>query len=164
MELEAWKDIPSCKNHYQASSFGRIRSIKTTKKILSLDYSCKYPRVDISINGKRQKKRVHGLVTEAFYGKRPEGQEVRHLDDIPLNNHIRNLAYGTHKENGADLKRNGKSSKANRTTTKLTIRNVRHIKYLLSRKNRTQTTIALMFNVSQQLICDINKQRAWAYV
>lgn len=51
---------------------------------------------------------VHQLVMDAFGSQAPaEGLQVRHLDDDPKNNHISNLAWGTHADNAADRKRNG---------------------------------------------------------
>lgn len=42
------------------------------------------------------------MVTDAFYGPRPEGLLTRHLDGNKLNNCIYNLAYGTAQENHED--------------------------------------------------------------
>lgn len=46
--------------------------------------------------------RFHVVVTDAFYGPRPEGMLTRHLDGDKLNNCITNLAYGTNRENYED--------------------------------------------------------------
>lgn len=51
---------------------------------------------------------VHSLVATAFWGPRPEGQEVRHLDGNPKNNRADNLAYGTRTENILDVYKTGR--------------------------------------------------------
>ena len=61
-----------------------------------------YPAV--SINGKKHY--VHTLMASAFHGPRPEGHIVRHLDDVPTNNVVTNIAYGTRHQNALDRKFN----------------------------------------------------------
>lgn len=39
--------------------------------------------------------RVHELVAEAFYGERPKGYVIDHIDREKLNNHYKNLRYVT---------------------------------------------------------------------
>lgn len=51
---------------------------------------------------------VHQLVLETFVGPCPPGQMCRHLNDIPLDNRLANLAWGTRLENTADAKANGR--------------------------------------------------------
>ena len=63
----------------------------------------------------RMTKSVHSLVMLAFAGLPPEGQEVRHLNDIGNDNRWpENLAYGTQKQNVQDRKWNGIRSGASR--------------------------------------------------
>lgn len=62
-------------------------------------------------DGSRKKYPVHQLVALAFMGARPEGQEVRHLNDIKTDNRVENLAYGTRHENRQDAIRNGRIKK-----------------------------------------------------
>jgi hypothetical protein len=58
-------------------------------------------------SGIRHRKMIHSLVAEMFIGSRPKGTEIRHLDGNKLNNHYRNLSYGTHSENMRDTVRHG---------------------------------------------------------
>lgn len=51
--------------------------------------------------------RVHHLVLAAWVGPRPPGAETRHLDGNKSNNHMDNLAWGTHAENEEDKVRLG---------------------------------------------------------
>lgn len=63
--------------------------------------------VDIYIDGERYHKYVAVLVAEAFIPNPHNYPEVRHMDGNPLNNHVSNLAWGTHADNMADAKRHG---------------------------------------------------------
>lgn len=45
---------------------------------------------------------VHLAVMAAFVGERPTGLETRHLNGIPTDNRLVNLAYGTGTENRND--------------------------------------------------------------
>lgn len=60
--------------------------------------------------GKRGARRwpLHSLVALAFLGPRPSGHVVRHLNDIVTDNSVRNLGYGTRKQNYADALNNGR--------------------------------------------------------
>jgi hypothetical protein len=51
--------------------------------------------------------RVHQLVAEAFIGKCPPGQLVRHLNGDPSINADWNLAYGTSRQNYEDSIKHG---------------------------------------------------------
>jgi hypothetical protein len=58
---------------------------------------------------------VHSLVAEAFIGPRPAGQQIRHLDGDPVNNHLGNLRYGTGAENARDQVRHGTHANGTKT-------------------------------------------------
>jgi HNH endonuclease len=51
----------------------------------------------------------------AFVGPPPSGQEIRHLDGNPANDHLYNLAYGTRSQNQKDSVRHGTHLSARRT-------------------------------------------------
>ncbi len=60
-------------------------------------------------DGTRTKRPVHRLVCEAFHGPAPSpAHEVRHLNGDPLDNRALNLAWGTHRENMADMVLHGR--------------------------------------------------------
>lgn len=60
-------------------------------------------------------KLVHALVAEAFYGSRPTGQHVRHLNGDKLDNSAENLCYGTESENRRDSVKHGTHVQARKT-------------------------------------------------
>lgn len=119
---ETWRPIPGYPD-YEASDRGRIRSYrpwrgKPVPRILktmadSRGYPAVYPtRAD----GKRRLRPIHLLMMLAFDPPRPEGAEVRHLNDIKTDNRWpENLAWGTHQENAEDMVRNGLSKNAAKT-------------------------------------------------
>ena len=51
---------------------------------------------------------VHRLVLLAFIGPCPSGMEGLHADDMPSNNTLSNLRWGTREQNHEDRKRNGR--------------------------------------------------------
>jgi hypothetical protein len=66
-----------------------------------------YWTVRISDGTRQWTKSVHLLVAAAFFGPRPEGQQVRHLNGDRLDCRLSNLAYGTQSENARDSVRHG---------------------------------------------------------
>jgi hypothetical protein len=66
-----------------------------------------YLRVNLFIGGRVVSRDVHQLVLEAFVGSRPEGMVCRHLNGVPTDNRVENLAWGTYGENNADIVRHG---------------------------------------------------------
>ena len=101
--IEIWRDIPNYEGIYQASNMGRIKSLKRPyglkEKILKPQISRGYYRVELCKNSKVKKYYVHRLVYEAFNGSIPEGLQVNHLDERPVNNRLENLNLMTCKEN-----------------------------------------------------------------
>lgn len=106
---ETWKDVNNeFKNYYQVSNLGRVRN-KNTKKLRKIllrgNGNYKRPMIRLFGNGLKDKEfRVCTLVLEAFDKKRPINMVCRHLDGNATNNNIKNLVWGTIKENIEDKK------------------------------------------------------------
>lgn len=100
-EVEVWRPILGFELLYQASNFGRIKSLKFGReKILKPRLGkCGYQLVMLCKDGKGKNYRIHRLVFEAFNGKIPEGLVVNHLNEIKTDNRLDNLEICTHKEN-----------------------------------------------------------------
>ena len=119
---EIWKKIPGWRA-YSISNKGRVRRDRETRN--SSERRTKFGIVRI---GEPTKGTLHQgylavklardgggtcrfeigtLVLLAFRGKRPKGQVTRHLNDIPLNNNLENLSWGTYLDNLLDRKSNG---------------------------------------------------------
>ena len=126
---EIWKDIPNYEGLYQASNLGRVKSLeridalghKRKEKILKPRISHNgYYLIGLHKNLIRKFYCVHRLVWKVFNGQIPEGYEINHLDESPVNNALSNLSLVTHKENinygtrnerAGKVLKNGKKSK-----------------------------------------------------
>ena len=105
--IEIWKEIPNYEG-YQVSNLGRVKSLeridalghRLKEKILKPQInSSGYYRIQLHKQSIRKFYMVHRLVWEAFNGQIPEGYEINHLDERPVNNALSNLSLVTHKEN-----------------------------------------------------------------
>jgi hypothetical protein len=120
---ERWLPIPG-HDGYEVSDHGRVRSLD--RAVL-----CKNGRL-MRLRGKLLKpqartgghmwiqfgpeaRSVHSLVLEAFVGPRPTDLVACHWDDVPSNNHLSNLRWGSLSDNMRDRIRNGKHSQSKRT-------------------------------------------------
>lgn len=99
---------------YQVSSLGRIRSNKkgSWRLLKTWPNAQGYPVVGLYVPGCRVTaiRRVHQLVLAAFRGPCPDGMEPRHVNGIRMDVRLRNLKYGTPKENQQDRKKHGTSN------------------------------------------------------
>lgn len=175
---EVWKDIPRYPG-YQASSFGRVRSID---RIIFLG---KHPRVykgrikkpclytqkdgyrsyktHLAVNKKIFFVGVHRLVAEAFLGPLPKGFHTMHLDGNSLNNRLENLRYGTAKENAATtvLLGRGATKGTKNHNNRLSEDDVRDVRKLLVMFN--EYIIAEMYGVSRGCILGIKQNKNWTW-
>lgn len=108
---EQWRSIPGFDDRYEASDRGRVRNRRhgedrVLKQSTSSRHGYRLVKVRVGLGNWRPIE-VHTLVALAFYGPRPGGLEVRHLDGDQGNNHVENLRYGTKSENVADQVRHG---------------------------------------------------------
>lgn len=115
---EQWRPVLGFENLYQVSNHGRVWS-HHKHKLLAL--SSKHPKTGhlyVSLHpgdGTRKMCKVHRLVLEAFVGPCPEGQQGRHLNDISDDNRLKNLLWGTPRDNAHDKIRNGHDHQKNKT-------------------------------------------------
>lgn len=104
--IEEWKDIPDFECYYQASNFGRIRSLerlvnckngsKQTKKykiLKPVNLGNGYYRVHLSKDGKSRYWFVHRLVAITFIPNQNNLPFVNHKDENPANNSVWNLEW-----------------------------------------------------------------------
>ncbi|RAV17526.1 hypothetical protein DQP57_00435 [Mycobacterium colombiense] len=126
---EQWRAVIGYEGSYEVSDLGNVRSRRRVvhcadetirivperqlKPITAAPSG--YKSVVLAKGGRTKMFRVHRLVLEAFVGGRPEGMECRHLNDIPCDNRLENLAWGTSSENKLDIVRNGNHHYAKRT-------------------------------------------------
>lgn len=135
MSDERWLPVVSYEGLYEVSDHARVRSIPRTfirrrnGKPVEVEIQGKilaqspdpygYMRVQLprTVDGKQRncRVRVNVLMLEAFVGPRPEGMVARHLNDVPDDNRLENLAWGTQGQNREDSVRNGTHGYAKRT-------------------------------------------------
>lgn len=113
MEKEIWKDIPGYEGFYQASNYGRIRSLDREVrhnyggiavkkgKILtpSLQRNGYLTYTLTKKNHSQSTQKGHRLVWSAFHGPIPEGMQINHINEDKTDNRLENLNLLTPKEN-----------------------------------------------------------------
>ena len=165
-DQEMWLGIDGYEGYYRVSNLGRVKSLPrkmvAKTRYVGSDDGDGYIVARLRKDGKRTKFFVHTLVLEVFDRKALPDEECRHLDGNRQNNHINNLKWGTHKENGKDMIRHGRSNKGSRNLgSKLKEGEVLLIKKILKANIVSQRFIAKMFKMSQPAINEINTGKSW---
>lgn len=124
---ERWRPITGFEDLYEVSDMGRVRSgdhytagrngstRRVPGRVLKPSLSkTGYPRVNLCRDGGKTMRLIHQLVLEAFVGPRPDGTITCHWNDVPTDNRLTNLRWGTPSENQHDKLRNGGHHYANR--------------------------------------------------
>lgn len=180
MEKEVWKDIPGCNGLYQASTYGRIRSVdrvlpflsrgkQTTRrykgKVLtpSLDGRGNYQKLVVVKNGKARISLVHRLVAETFIPNEKELPEVNHKNEIKTDNRPKNLEWCDHTYNNnygtKKICGNGERNSQNKIKES-TVRKIR-----IERKNgKTLKQLSEETGLSMGHVCSICKGRRWGWL
>lgn len=125
---EKWKDIPGYEGIYQASTFGRIKSlphlIKANKdggtrytklyiKKLTVGWHG-YMYVSLSKNGIQKTCLLHRVVADTFIPNPDKLPAINHKDGNKKNNHVENLEWCTDSENQIHASMNGLFKKTKR--------------------------------------------------
>lgn len=173
---EIWKDIPDYGGRYQASSFGRVRSVDYTRNqlcgskvfpvtykgvILKNSFNPKtgYLQIGVSIDGKPQTRNVHCVVAEAFLGPKPPSFDVAHCDGDKANNAASNLRYATRRDNMMDKVAHGTMRNRDNGHS-LSILNGQEINKMveLFALGRGSKEVAARFGVSRAYANDIKRK------
>lgn len=152
-----WRVCPSWPL-YEANQFGEIRVVKTAHVLCQRFDRSGYLVVTLTRNGKRTRFRVHQLVTNAHFGPRPSGMEVRHLSGIKSDNSIANLRYGTPQENYADRRLHGTDNAGSRNGRALLSKEVAE---LVRVAPVSASVAARLLGVSRAAIRDIRLGLNW---
>ena len=110
---EHWRPVVGYEGLYEVSSIGRVRNV-VREKILTPSDSNGYCTIGLRRDGKHKTKLVHRIVLEAFVGPCPDNMICRHLNCRRKDNRSKNLRWGTHKENGEDMRRHYRSVHVNK--------------------------------------------------
>lgn len=175
MQQEYWKDINGW-NHYQVSSFGRVRSTDRLKYNKGNGAFCKikgkilrpnkdragYEYVTLYQSGqisKRKSIKIHRLVAEHFCEKKDDSLEVNHKNGIKDCNYEWNLEWVTRSENMRDTYKRGRNTNGEKNNaSKLMDRDIGIIASLYN-NGVSQPIIAKAFGVSQPTISNIIKNK-----
>lgn len=96
--MERWLPIDAFPS-YEVSSNGRIRNSKSNKVLKPFSNQNGYSLVTLYEDGVPHTKKVHRLVTDAFYDGDNTGFQINHIDGDKTNNFIGNLERCTPSEN-----------------------------------------------------------------
>lgn len=127
-----WKDIQD-EDGYQISDTGKVRSYKNNRHGTCDDYHILKPVLnrrgyETVCLGRGRRKLVHRLVAQAYIPNPNNYPMVRHMDDNPRNNNVKNLAWGTQVDNMQDCVRHGRLVGDTRAAIESTKKPVRAIK------------------------------------
>lgn len=175
--MENWKDVPGYEGLYAVSDVGRVKSIERfaqTKggasrriggKMLAIHSNgAGYRHVRLCKNGVLTTLLLHRLILEAFVGPRPDGMEARHRDGIRSNNTLRNLVWGTKKENADDRVKHGTSPVgAKNPKSKIDECDALEI-YRRAHAGEAFESIASHYGVSEITVSHIKCGRTWSHV
>ena len=106
---EIWKNAVNGYSNYAVSNLGQVKN-KEKNFLLkqTFDPTTGYMVVNLlGDDGKRHKKGVHILITEAFIPNPENKRLVNHKDTDKTNNHLSNLEWNTDSENMLHAYRNG---------------------------------------------------------
>lgn len=161
-----FKKIPGYENYYVTrageilSTFGGRNRILLTRRLDRAGYKF----VRLTKKKHRSPWTIHHLVLLAFVGPRPEGMETRHLDGNKTNNDLKNLRYGTCKENYNDRRRHGTDNTGSRHGRAiLREADIPAIKNLRD-DGCSHRAIARRFGVSKSAITLVLNRRNWSHV
>lgn len=178
--MEVWKDIPEYKGYYQASDYGRIRSIdrhvrKNGKvrfykgRILKAKARererDKYLVVTLCKSGHEKQKKVHRLVLEAFVGECPPGFEGCHDDGNIYNNIPKNLRWDTRSNNMQDKIKHGTAQRGEQSTNVLLKESdVLKMRNLYRGGQVTLKKLGEMFGISESGTKSIIYRNSWKHI
>lgn len=170
-EAEEWRDIPGHEGLYQASNLGRVRSVdrpvrcisggvETTRiargKILK---PSPLPTGHLTIHlGRKKTTTVHIVVSAAFIGPRPNGNDVANLNGDPTDNRPSNLSYTTRTENNRHVVGHGRRPLS-----------VEQVNYIRQRTKDGATTelrdeLAKELGTNRRHISKVIRRESYAYV
>lgn len=106
---EQWLPVPSEFGPYEVSSRGGIRSVRNGVVRVMKPYKHPDGHLQVALwrDGQKRHMWVHRLMLMVFDRMPEHGEVARHLNDVPDDNRLDNLAWGSHRDNRLDAVRNG---------------------------------------------------------
>lgn len=162
---EKWMDVVGFEGRYKISDAGDVWSLRRYSMLKPYVWRG-YKTVGLQLLGFKKRRRfIHQLVLEAFVGPMPLDKHcVRHLNGDGLDNRLANLSWGTHLENGEDMRKHGRVSFGTRNKkAKLTeeaVANARTRYY----SGSSIRGLAKQFGVSRTTMSMALKGKRWRHV
>jgi hypothetical protein len=161
-EWEIIQDLPA----FEVSSRGRVRRISDGW----MPKLARMPSGHLSLEirtkpGSRYRHPVHRVMAMAFIGPPPfDGAVCRHLNDIPDDNRLDNLAWGSRRDNSMDAIANGRIKLGeDRHLSKLTNETIRQA-FAMRRKRMPYTAIGASLGVCEAAVREAIKGRRWKHL
>lgn len=104
---------------------------------------------------------VHRLVALAFLGEPRPDQVVRHLNGNPADNRVENLAWGTRRENSADMLRHDTWRNQSTSPVRLNWGIAREIRDEFAAGGSTRQELADRYGVSYTTVVNLISGRSW---
>ena len=158
--MSEFRPIPSVPN-YEASDEGLIRNA-TKGNIIKAQINKRGYAV-LEVGGKTHT--VHKLVTEAFFGKRPDGKQVNHKNGVRNDNSLFNLEYVTGSENMLHAYRTGLQLPVRgerHGNAKLKAGQIEEMRKLANSGLFSQSELGIVFGVNQAAISRALNRKSYA--
>lgn len=115
--------------------------------------------------GRKQQRKVHQLVLEAFVGLRPPGTEGCHKDGNQFNNWAWNLYWGTDQDNADDRSRHGRQVRGEKChAAKITAEQATEIRAMYADGAANMREIGALYGIGKSQVFRIIKGLKWAHV
>lgn len=151
--------------HEEVYFVNKVRVVRTRQQMTFRDGCKGYHVVTLSDGKRKRTTTAHRLVSEAFLGSCPTGQEVRHLNGKKRDSRLGNLLYGTHKQNLHDALNHGTLKIGEDLPwSKLTEHEVKKIRRLHVPYRLTRKMLAQQFGVSESTIARVIQRKLWRHV
>jgi hypothetical protein len=155
---EIWAIVKDNTN-YEVSNYGKVRNLRTNYILKPMVTKKGYHRVDLGYKTYS----IHRLVAQAFIENPNNKPQVNHIDCDKSNNRVDNLEWCTNGENQIHAINNNLKTIYNGVNV------VNHkindsIAINIFNSDKPQRVIAKEFNISQRLVLNIKKKRAWIHI
>lgn len=162
--VEQWKEIKGYEGFYLASSFGRIKSVRSNKIMSVKKHLRGYPQINFSVKGVRKVLYVHRIIAETFLENDSNRNTVDHIDENKKNNKLNNLQWCSHKENITHFHSRRINKKRLEKHMRLTENDVNHIRKERFCFKAKVKDLAKGYGVSEPLIYKIISYSVWGSV
>lgn len=165
--MEIWKDVVGFEDTFQISNSGKLFSKRTNKELKQSLSKKGYLLVSTKIGGRTGKSlcfRVHRLVAEAFLENLECKPFVNHKDGNKQNNKLSNLEWCTASENTIHAYENNLMNNeggCDRHNAKLSEDDLKSVRELLKKGDKTHNQIAEMFGIARSTITNISNGKRY---